>query len=188
MFMKSSLFFLFFFYTSLSLGQYFPRGMGYNDNYLPDFDATDKTIVGIDGMFDIQKEDNSASSTSTTYQVTRGHLNIMYGGQVLRGGLQVIQETNRDIKDLSFGLGLTYSRPLFFEASIASLQRTVGAQSFSGMSYNTKVGYYYNLIMHIKYRFRIRLALSVNYKSISAPVGESNVLQFYPLLGLEFET
>ena len=174
------------FSSSFSFGQYVPRGVSLNDGYLPNLDEPDKWILGIDGIFDWQKEDTT--TTSTSYQLTRSNLNLMYGGQSFRGGLQVIHDFSRDVKDLSIGLGFTYNRPFFFEAGAGYLQRLLSQQSFDGWSYNAKVGYYVNWVMHIKYRFRIRMAFAVNYKTINSSAGDLNVLHFYPLLGLEFET
>ncbi|MEM7647156.1 MAG: hypothetical protein AAF203_09620 [Pseudomonadota bacterium] len=183
--MGKYLFLVLFLFSFFSEAQYYPRGINLNDNYLPDLDAPNKWMLSLDGMLDFQKEQLQASDV--TYQTTRLGVNIFYGGQVFRGGLQVLQDHNRAVKDLSLGLGIAFNRPLFFELGLGYLNRLAGAQSYDGTSYNFKVGYNVNWVMHIKYRVRIRMALMFNYKTINAGFSQ-NVLQFHPFLGLEFET
>ena len=180
--MKSLLFLFLILFSLSSFGQYFPRGTNINDGYLPNLDEPDKWILGLDGVYDFQKE--SSDTAETSYQLTRGNLNLFYGGQVFRGGLQVIHESNRRVQDLSIGLGFTYRRPLFFELGAGTLSRTLANSSDSGTFVNAKVGYYYNWVMDIRYRFRVRIAMAFGYKMLS----NQTVTNFYPLLGLEFET
>lgn len=177
------IFFLFF--SHQSFAQYYPRGVNINDNYLPDFDAPNKWILGLDGMYDLQKE--STQNTNVTYEVTRANLNLFYGGQIFRTGLQVLNDVNRGVKDVSIGLGFTYNRPFFLEGGVGYLTRTLTNTSFDGTLYQAKVGYYFNWIMHIKYRVRIRLAFAFSYKKINSGL-EQSVIHSYPLLGFEFET
>ncbi len=180
-----SVFLFFFLFTSSTFAQYYPRGTNLNDGYLPNLDEPDKWIMSVDGMFDWQKEKSDLSEVS--YQTTHAHVNVFYGGQNLRGGLQVIHDYNRQVKDLSVGFGLSFNRPLFFEIGAGYLNRVAGQQSSEGWSFSGKVGYYYNWIMYVRYRVRIRLSFVYNHKNIN-DLGTPSVSHFYPLIGFEFET
>ncbi len=176
---------LIFFFTPVLEAQYFPRGTNINDGYLPNLDQPDKWIISLDGMFDWQRE--RVQGTETTDQTTHGHFNLFYGGQNFRGGLQVIHDFNRQVKDLSLGVGFAFNRPLFVEVGAGYLNRVAGTRSSEGWSYNAQVGYYYNWIMYVKYRVRIRLSILYNYKKINE-VGDPDVSHLYPMIGFEFET
>ena len=165
--------------------QYYPRGTSFNDGYLPNLDQPDKWIVALDGSFDWQKERTETAQVS--YQTTHANFNLFYGGQNFRGGVQVIHDFNRDVKDLSLGLGFAFNRPLFFEFGAGYLSRVTDTRSTEGWSFNGKFGYYYDWIMYVKYRVRIRLSLMYNHKTINE-VGNPVVTNFYPFIGFEFET
>lgn len=180
------IFFLLTLFLSLPVyGQYYPRGTSLNDNYLPNLDQPDKWIVDVDGMFDFQKE--KLSNSEQSYQTTRSNFNLFYGGQNFRGGVQVLHDFSRDVKDLSLGLGMTFNRPLFFEAGIGYLSRIRNSTSTEGWSYNIKVGYYYSWIMRLQFRVRVRLSLVFDQK-ILHDNNNPSVTNFYPLIGFEFET
>lgn len=183
--MKKSLIFVFLFTANLSWAQYYPRGTNLNDGYLPNLDQPDKWMISLDGGFDWQREEIGGQNVN--YQVTHTQFNLFYGGQVFRGGVQVIHDLAREVKDLSVGVGFAYSRPLFFELGIGYLNRVLSNQSFDGTAINAKIGYNVEWIMRVNYRVRIRLAFAASRKSINSG-GDQNVLHFYPLLGLEFET
>ena len=171
-----------------AFAQYSPRGTSLNDGYWPNLDEPNKWVIGAETLFDLQRETDN--TTTTSFQLSHGHFNWQYGGQQLRGGLQIIYDDLRvrGMSDLSIGAGLTFNRPLFFELGLGYLTRDVGQQSFDGWSFNAKVGYYFRLLMHVKYRFRFRFSLNANYKTIREGSGNREVLSFYPLLGFEFET
>ncbi len=173
------------FFSSQALGQYFPRGMSYNDNYLPNLDEPDKWMISVDGIYDWQKEKNDTSQTS--YQTTRAGFNLFYGGKNFRGGAQVLHDFNRDVKDLSIGMAMAFNRPLFVEGGLGYLTRSTDFTSSEGWSFNIKVGYYWNWIMQINYRVRVRVSLMYNYKKINE-VGDPAVTTFHPFIGFEFET
>ncbi len=165
--------------------QYYPLGVSMNDGYLPNLDEPDKWIFSLNGMYDWQKEKTQTSQTS--YQLTHGLLNVFYGGHGFRGGVQIIQDFNRDVKDLSLGLGFAINRPFFLEAGAGYLTRLLSTTSYEGWSYNAQLGYALNWHMHVKYRTRIRFSFMFNYKELN-DLEETKVLNFYPLLGFEFET
>lgn len=183
--MKLLLLLLFTFSTFLVHAQYFPRGININDNYLPNLEEPDKWIVGLDGVFDFQNEESSSGGTGSPFH--RFHFNVFYGGQVFRAGLQVSHEFKRDVKDITIGAGFTYGRPFFLEAGVGHLTRSLASTSFDGTVVNLRLGYYFNWIMHIKYRMRVRLALASSYKTINSGTNQ-RALIFYPLVGFEFET
>ena len=172
----------------VSQAQYSPRGTSLNDGYWPNLDEPDKWILGVEALFDMQREKDTTGTTN--YQLSHGHFNWQYGGQVIRGGLQVIYDDLRirGINDLSVGAAITFRRPLFFEFGAGYLTRNLATQSFDGWSFNVKMGYYFRLLMHVKYRFRFRFSVNANYKTLREGVGNREVLSFYPLLGFEFET
>ena len=179
------LFFFLFVFCGSSYSQYYPSGVSMNDGYLPNLNEPDKWIISLDGMFEWDREDTQ--TTQTSFQTSHANFNLFYGGQKLRGGVQVVHDLSRDIKDLSVGVGLAYNRPLFIEVGAGFLNRVLSSSSTDGWSYNVKVGYYYNWIMHVKYRVRVRLSLMYNYKKLN-DVGDPTVTNFYPFIGFEFET
>jgi len=179
--------FLFVFLFSFSaLGQYFPRGININDGYLPNLDEPDKWMISLDGMFDWQKEDQTGAQ-QVSYQTTHANFNAFYGGQNFRGGAQVIHDFNRQVKDLSIGFGLAFNRPLFVELGAGYLSRVRDNSSTEGWSYSVKVGYYFNWVMDIKYRIRMRISMMYNHKHVN-DTGDPKVTNFYPFIGFEFET
>ena len=182
---KLYVFFFLILFSSASFAQYYPRGTSMNNGYYPNLDVPDKWIFAVDGMFDWQKE--STAATQTSFQTSHANLNAFYGGQNFRGGLQVIHDQNRAVKDLSVGFGLGFNRPLFFEIGAGYLNRNLNGASTEGWSYSAKLGYYYNWIMYVKYRVRVRISLMYNYKKVNS-IGDPTVTNFYPLIGFEFET
>jgi hypothetical protein len=167
------------------MAQYYQRGVNLNNNYLPNLDEPHKWIFNLDGIFDWQKESLQAGQTS--YQLSRANINIFYGGQLFRGGVQVGHDFNRDVKDISVGLGFSYNRPFFIEGGVAYLNRLLNNTSYDGTTYNLKAGYYFNWKMHISYRVRIRFSLASSYKKVNSG-SDHYVITIYPLIGFEFET
>lgn len=176
---------LFFLISSPCFGQYYPSGVSLNDGYLPNLDEPNKWIVSLDGMFDWQRESGATSETS--FQTTHANFNLFYGGQNFRGGAQVVHDFNRSVKDLSIGFGFAFNRPLFLELGAGYLNRVASNTSTEGWAYNAKVGYYYNWIMHVKYRVRVRLSVVYSEKTTNDN-GDPRVTNFYPFIGFEFET
>lgn len=156
-----------------------------NDGYLPNLSEPNKWMVSVDGMFDWQKE--KLQNSDRSYQLTHSNFNLFFGGQKFRGGVQVVHDFSHDIKDLSVGLGVAFNRPVFLELGAGYLNRVMNTTSFDGWSYNAKVGYSVDWVMQIKYRLRIRMAMMFNYKTINSGYPQG-VYNFYPFLGLEFET
>ena len=180
-----SLFLFILLFSIPSFGQYYPRGTTLNNNYWPNVDEPVRWMINLDGMFDFQNE--KIGDTTTTVQTTHGNFNLFYGGKNFRAGANVVYDFNLINKDLAIGAGMAFGRPLFFEVAAGYLSRTRESSSTEGWSFHGKIGYNFRWITEVKYRTRFRIAMVYNWKTIN-DVGTPNIIHFYPLIGIEFET
>gem|GEM_PF-4720264 len=167
--------------------QYYPRGVRFNDNFLPNLTEPDKFFLLIDGMVDFQKE--KQDSGTTVFENTHFQGQMLYGGQQLRGGLLIMQDNSqRNVKDLTVGLSLSIRRPVFFELGVGLLTRSLASETSDGFAATARIGYGIRILHQINYRIRLRITGNFIYKSINTGTGTITGTQFYPLIGLEFET
>lgn len=170
-------------------GQYWPRGTSYNDHFYPNIDEPDKFLLTVDTMVDLQREYDESGARRLILEDYHFQGRFYFGGRKFRGGVLIAHDLDsRDVKDLSLGLGAGFSRPFFFDIGAAYLMRNDPLEDQEGLTVNGQFGYEIRMVYQVKYRVRFRVLGNVMYKRINTTSGPVNSVEFFPMVGIDFET